>query len=96
MHPLAFQKTIPIIFLAEGMVLVSYFEIIVMLFHAGSFYVGVKMVEPAFNTSHNVQQKVIALSYMSLKQLQLHIHAYPFLLICQQSGNPTRTNFPVS
>jgi hypothetical protein len=31
-----------------------------------------------------------------LMLLRWHIHACPFVLVCQQSGNPTVINFPVS
>jgi hypothetical protein len=42
----------------------------VMPFHALLFYLEVKMVDLAFIAGHDVQKEVIALSSISLKQLQ--------------------------
>jgi hypothetical protein len=53
MHPCASQEIFPITF----------------PFHALLFCFWPKMVEPAFITSHDVEQDVIILSNMSLKKL---------------------------
>jgi hypothetical protein len=47
------------------------------------------------NCSHDVQQEIITLGSMSLKQLQRYMHMYPFVLVHQQPGNPGATKFAV-
>ena len=69
MHSSASQKTVPIIFLADGIVFGFFFcwWIQMMPFHTLPLPFGVEMMKPAFIACHNTEQKIISFVSISPK-----------------------------